>query len=274
MSIRSIIFTILSVVVFVPAALGQAAEGKSKAKPATAKAINVTGKWNTNVAGNQDLWLHQEGNIVWGMTPNWDAAPGELGNLVRGSWNDGRLILFYRDSYKGASGCGGAPMLLVMKSKGTATRLDGIEFTASGETPEKVFERASPDSGPEFEYPYGAELKDCGSLPTHELAFDVNSDQLKGSEWSLLKSVAELLKKETGIKIRILGHTDSTGDATKNKDLSQRRAESVKKVLAQKYGADEKRISTKGWGDEQPLVTNDTEEGRAMNRRVEITVAR
>ncbi len=48
----------------------------------------------------------------------------------------------------------------------------------------------------------------------------------------------------------------------------------MKQVLVQKYGADEKRIGTKGWGDEQPLVTNDTEEGRALNRRVEITVAR
>jgi outer membrane protein OmpA-like peptidoglycan-associated protein len=45
-------------------------------------------------------------------------------------------------------------------------------------------------------------------------------------------------------------------------------------VIVQKYGVDEKSISTRGWGDEQPLVSNDTEEGRAMNRRVEITVAR
>ncbi len=239
-----------------------AVETKPKAKP-----INVTGTWNTNIAGSVDLLLHQEGNVVWGKDHN--------GFLVRGSWSDGRLILFYREAYSGAgTACGGAPWLFVMKSKGTATRLDGIEFAASGETPQKVFQRASPNPGADFAYPYGAELKDCGSLPTQELTFDVNSDKLKGSDWSLLKSVAATLKQDTGLKILILGHTDSTGDAAKNKDLSLRRAESVKKVLAQKYGADDKRISTKGWGDEQPLVSNDTEDGRAVNRRVEITVAK
>lgn len=269
MNRRSILFTTLLVVFCMFTTSGKAAEDKSKAKPAAVKTINVTGTWNTNIAGNRSLELHQEGNVVWGKTP------GEGGHLIRGAWSDGWLILFYREGYSGEpETCSGAPWLFVMKSKGTATRLEGVEFTASGETPEKVFERASPNPGTDFDYPYGAELKDCGSLPTHEFAFDVNSDQLKGSEWPMLKAVADLLKKEASIKLRILGHTDSTGDAAKNKDLSQRRAESVKKVLVQKYGADDKRISTKGWGDEQPLVTNDTEEGRAMNRRVEITVAR
>ncbi len=243
-----------------------AAAADAKAKPQV-KSINVTGTWNTNMAGGVDLLLHQEGDVVWGKDHN--------GFLVRGSWSEGRLILFYRDAYSGAgSACSGAPSLFVMKSKGTATRLDGIEFLSSGETPQKVFQRASPNPGPEFVYPYGAELKDCGSLPTQELTFDVNSDQLKGADWPLLKAVAAALKEEAGLKILILGHTDSTGDAAKNKDLSQRRAESVKKILVQKYGADDKRITTKGWGDEQPLVTNDTEDGRAVNRRVEITVAR
>lgn len=251
----SIVATVLALLT-VPSAADKV---KPKVKP-----INVSGTWNTNIAGSVDLLLHQEGDVVWGKDHN--------GFLVRGSWSDGRLILFYRDAYSGAgSACSGAPGLFVMRSKGTATRLDGIEFASSGGTPEKVFQRASPNPGADFEYPYGAELKDCGSLPTHEFAFEVNSDQLKGSDWPLLKSVAAALKAEAALKIRILGHADSTGDAAKNKDLSQRRAESVKKILVQKYGADEKRITTKGWGDEQPLVSNDTEEGRAMNRRVEIT---
>jgi OmpA-OmpF porin, OOP family len=79
-----------------------------------------------------------------------------------------------------------------------------------------------------------------------------------------------LIKKEAALKIQISGHTDSTGDAQKNKDLSQRRADSVKKVLVEKYGADGARISTKGWGADQPVAPNETEEGRSVNRRVEI----
>lgn len=259
---QQIVSYTLSAALLVSFAAPVAAGPKPMAKP-----INVTGTWNTNMAGGKDLLLHQEGNLVWGKDHN--------GFLVRGSWSDGRLILFFREGFSGEPGsCSGAPWLLVMKSKGTATRLDGIEFVSSGETPEKVFQRASPSPGAEFAYPYGAELKECGSLPTQELAFDVNSDKLKGADWPLLKAVAATLKQDAALKIRILGHTDSTGDSARNKDLSQRRAESVKKVLVQKYGADEKRIGTKGWGDEQPLVSNDTDEGRAMNRRVEITVVK
>ena len=76
------------------------------------------------------------------------------------------------------------------------------------------------------------------------------------------------------LKILVAGHTDSVGDAAKNKQLSERRAATVRKVLAEKYGADAARISIKGWGADQPVEDNKTEDGRALNRRVEITIAR
>ncbi len=144
----------------------------------------------------------------------------------------------------------------------------------SGQNQVRLFTRASPDPGADVASPFGSELKVCGGLPTYELAFEVTSDKLVGKDWPLLKSVADLLKEDSAIKIKILGHTDSTGDAEKNKDLSQGRAESVRKALVDKYGADATHISVKGWGAEQPLSTNDTEDGRALNRRVEIVVAR
>jgi OOP family OmpA-OmpF porin len=56
------------------------------------------------------------------------------------------------------------------------------------------------------------------------------------------------------LKIQVAGHTDSVGDAAKNKDLSERRAATVKKALVDKYGADVARITTKGWGAEQPVL--------------------
>ncbi len=86
--------------------------------------------------------------------------------------------------------------------------------------------------------------------------------------------MADLLKKDPTLKIRLAGHTDSSGDVEGNKALSNRRAESVKNLLEEKYGADANRISTRGWGAEQPLAENQTEEGRAINRRVEILAAR
>jgi|GEM_PF-4752041 len=237
---------------------------KSAAKSPVA--VNVTGTWNTNFSGGMDLLLHQDGNLVRGKDNG--------GYLVRGDWRDGRLTLFYRLDFKGGDkGPCGAPAVAVVTSQGTATRLEGPEFLSNGKTQKRTLTRASPASGADTPYPYGAELKACGSLPAHDLVFASNSDALEGADWPLLAAVADLLKAEAGLKIQITGHTDSTGDAQKNQELSLRRADSVKKVLVTKYGADGARISTKGFGADQPLAPNDTEDGRSVNRRVEILVA-
>lgn len=102
----------------------------------------------------------------------------------------------------------------------------------------------------------------------------MNSDVLKGTEWPILTALANLLKSDKSLKIRVAGHTDSTGEAEKNKTLSMKRAEAVKKKLIEKYGANEKRIVTEGMGQDQPLQDNSTPLGRAANRRVEISIAR
>jgi outer membrane protein OmpA-like peptidoglycan-associated protein len=240
--------------------------GAGKGKSTSPAAINVTGTWNTNFAGSMDLLLHQEGNLVWGKD--------NTGYIVRGDWSEGRLTLFYRADFKPGQGSCSAPLVAVVRSKGTATRMEGVEFPASGDTVTRTLTRASPNPGEDFSYPYGEELKVCGSLPAHDLVFESASSKLVGKEWPLLAAVAEMLQKNTEMKIQILGHTDSTGDAEKNKDLSDKRAASVKEVLVTKYKADSARIATKGWGSEQPLASNDTDEGRAVNRRVEILVVR
>jgi OmpA-OmpF porin, OOP family len=84
--------------------------------------------------------------------------------------------------------------------------------------------------------------------------------------------VAGLLKKDPALKIQVVGHTDTTGNAAANQDLSTRRAETVKKTLAERYGADATRITSKGYGADQPLAQNDTDENRSINRRVEIVL--
>jgi outer membrane protein OmpA-like peptidoglycan-associated protein len=256
---------------WVTTAAGQASQKaptKSASKPAAAR-VNVTGTWSSNLPGGPDLKLFQEGDLVWG-----EDHLNEGG--VRGLWSDGRLMLVYTDSVVDQNNPGCGPRTaLVLKSKGTATRLDGIGFDLSaGNKQEKYLTRNTPDPGADFAYPYDQELKRCGDLFTWELAFESDSDQLKGTDWPVLAKLSDLLKKEQALKIKVAGHTDSTGDAAHNQDLSLRRAETVKKTLIAKYGADENRITTKGWGADQPLVDNGTEEGRAINRRVEILIAR
>jgi outer membrane protein OmpA-like peptidoglycan-associated protein len=83
--------------------------------------------------------------------------------------------------------------------------------------------------------------------------------------------IAQILVRYPDTTIVVEGHTDSTGSDTYNMQLSDRRANSVKRLLVQRGVADY-RITTIGYGESRPVATNNTPEGRQMNRRVEIRV--
>ena len=83
--------------------------------------------------------------------------------------------------------------------------------------------------------------------------------------------MAEVLFKYTDTRIQVTGHTDSTGSLDYNYGLSDRRARSVGNYLAAR-GIDQNRIITQGVGPDQPIASNDTESGRAQNRRVELEI--
>ena len=108
-----------------------------------------------------------------------------------------------------------------------------------------------------------------GRWVTHGIQFDVNSDRLRPESAPVLKLVAEALAKQPALKLRIEGHTDSSGDAAKNLDLSKRRAESVKSALVGQHNIGADRLAAVGMGQTKPLSANDTPQGRANNRRVE-----
>ena len=102
--------------------------------------------------------------------------------------------------------------------------------------------------------------------------FNTNKATIKPVSYSLLDDVAAVLIANPDLTlIEVAGHTDSQGKDSYNKDLSQRRAESVVAYLASK-GVDENRLKPVGYGEEKPQDTNDTAEGRANNRRVEFTI--
>lgn len=103
--------------------------------------------------------------------------------------------------------------------------------------------------------------------------FELGKDVIQNNYSDALNQVAELMKKNPNYTLEIEGHTDNTGDAAKNMDLSQRRANTIKKYLVTK-GIDEKRLTAQGFGDTRPLVPNDSEENKAKNRRVEFKVNR
>ena len=107
------------------------------------------------------------------------------------------------------------------------------------------------------------------SLPN--VQFYTNSDLLLPSSVKELQQLAEYLIKNNESLATIIGHTDNKGDSKLNEELSQKRAESVKRFL-ENLGIEAKRLKASGLGDTKPKGDNATEEGRLMNRRVEVQI--
>jgi outer membrane protein OmpA-like peptidoglycan-associated protein len=101
------------------------------------------------------------------------------------------------------------------------------------------------------------------------VTFDTNSYAIKPSFAPVLDQVAQTLQQNPEVIAQVVGHTDSTGSATYNQTLSVNRAQSVAGYLAQ-HGVAPQRLSADGRGATQPIADNNTEAGRAANRRVEI----
>jgi outer membrane protein OmpA-like peptidoglycan-associated protein len=104
-----------------------------------------------------------------------------------------------------------------------------------------------------------------------DVLFAVDSASLRPDLASDIQSVAQNLLRYPNSQIQIIGHTDNTGSASYNQDLSQRRAVSVASVL-RNSGVPSARVTAFGRGEDQPIASNLTPEGRAQNRRVEIII--
>ncbi len=104
-----------------------------------------------------------------------------------------------------------------------------------------------------------------------DLMYDVDSAVLKPGAYEELDRVAEVLNKYPQTKIRIEGHTDSTGSEDYNLKLSEKRAMAVKNALILR-NVDPARLQTVGLGESKPVAGNETEAGRQMNRRVRIVI--
>ncbi len=114
------------------------------------------------------------------------------------------------------------------------------------------------------------ELETAGRVATQGIYFDSGSDVLRPESTPTLTDIADMLSEHESLKLLIEGHTDSVGDDASNLDLSQRRAKSVKNYLVENHGIDGGRLETQGFGETNPVDTNDSPEGRQNNRRVEL----
>ncbi len=101
--------------------------------------------------------------------------------------------------------------------------------------------------------------------------FETGSDKLKTSSYQILDKIADIMLENPNMVIEIAGYTDNVGDDAKNKVLSEKRAQSVLAYLTAK-GVKQGQMKAVGYGEANPIATNDTEEGRLQNRRVMFTV--
>lgn len=108
-----------------------------------------------------------------------------------------------------------------------------------------------------------------GRLSTNAILFESASAELKGSSYAVISQIAQVLKDNAEIQIKIIGHTDGDGPEASNLTLSRKRSESVKQALITAYGIDAGRIQTDGMGENQPIASNNSADGKAQNRRVE-----
>jgi OOP family OmpA-OmpF porin len=108
-----------------------------------------------------------------------------------------------------------------------------------------------------------------GAYVFRNIYFDFDKASIKAESEPILDEVSDFLKANPNLKMEIQGHTDSKGTAAYNLKLSDRRAEAVKAYLVKDEAIKPDRLTSKGYGLTKPVATNDTEEGRAKNRRVE-----
>lgn len=113
-------------------------------------------------------------------------------------------------------------------------------------------------------------LKATGHIAIYGITFDTDSAKIKPESAKAIEEIAKLLKTDQNLKIYVVGHTDNTGTTEHNLKLSQERAAAVMQELISTHGIAAARLKSFGCGQYAPVATNDTEEGKAKNRRVEL----
>jgi len=112
-------------------------------------------------------------------------------------------------------------------------------------------------------------IDDRGCWILENVLFDFNKWKIKSKYYAQLDELAKMLKKNPDLQIMIQGHTDNVGAAEYNQGLSERRAHAVMMYLKKK-GVEPKRLSTVGYGFKNPVASNETKQGKAKNRRVQL----
>lgn len=116
----------------------------------------------------------------------------------------------------------------------------------------------------------GEAIAASGRVSLYGIQFDFDRDEVKPESAPTLAEIAGLLRTDSAMRLEVVGHTDAKGGMEYNADLSLRRARNVVTALVGGHGIDPARLQARGAGAGEPVASNDSEEGRAKNRRVEL----
>jgi len=114
------------------------------------------------------------------------------------------------------------------------------------------------------------DIRSTGHAAVYGITFDTDSASIKPESAQAIGEVARLLKTDPGLKVFVVGHTDNSGSVDHNLKLSQDRAQSVMQALVRDHGIAAARLRSYGCGPYAPVASNDSEDGKAKNRRVEL----
>jgi outer membrane protein OmpA-like peptidoglycan-associated protein len=150
--------------------------------------------------------------------------------------------------------------ILTASAEGFLNAVDSVEMVSDEQSP------ATKDL-------YLSPIEVGATVRLKNIYFDFDRATLKPESFAELNKVVDFLRRNASVEIEIAGHTDSKGSDDYNRNLSQGRSQSVVNYLISQ-GVEEFRLTATGYGESKPIDTNDTEAGRANNRRVEFTVRR
>ena len=233
-------------------------------KPAMATPVNISGTYETSYSSFHVL---QQGTALTGC---YEYNEGLLEGAI-----EGRVMkITWRES---GSPDNRGPAVMVFAPDGKTFRGFWWRLGSEQGAPNGAWDgkKISGNVGgcPHWSGSVGGELKKQliaeKRARLYGILFDTNSSVIKEESKPVLDQVLELLGAEPDWKLTIEGHTDAVGSDEHNLSLSQQRADSVKAFLVS-GGVDEGRLKTAGFGESQPVADNDTELGRAQNRRVEL----
>jgi len=226
----------------------------------------VTGLGNTNFDGDNEMTWDLGGGVKYEITENivWRTALRSFQYFDRDHEDsdlgiDSSLIFYFGGAKRPQAGATSTPALTRTASASDADR-DGVADANDdcAETPRN----------------YAVDSDGC-PIPVEEIArlelmvnFDFDKSDVKAEYFDEIQEVTDFMKQYSDVVIELEGHTDSRGTPVYNQSLSERRAAAVRQVMIDQFGISSARVSSSGLGELQPASTNDTDAGRADNRRV------